>query len=303
MSEEIKYIKKVKISKLWGHLDIEWDLHSDVNILAGVNGSGKSTILECIMMTIWDSSHKIIRAVDHETNILFNNGLNLYFRSEEKVIIRIPNEKTIREEVLEKLTVDSITASDGVLIPLEIANKLSNNIKTILDLSIETLQKEYLDYQVDIGRKQDEIIEKNHNKSFDYSLEFAKLRSPKQRFLEILDELFHETDKRVDRNENQISFIRFNNVKIKTNQLSAGEKHLLILLLSALTQDREHSICFLDEPELSLNIEWQKKLIGFIRELNPNVQLIIATHSPAMIMDGWMDKVFNVEDLIVKQPK
>jgi energy-coupling factor transporter ATP-binding protein EcfA2 len=59
----------------------------------------------------------------------------------------------------------------------------------------------------------------------------------------------------------------------------------------------------MDEPEVSLHIEWQKKLIGFLRELNPNVQLIIATHSPAMIMNGWMDKVFNVEDITVKQPK
>lgn len=38
-----------------------------------------------------------------------------------------------------------------------------------------------------------------------------------------------------------------------------------------------------------------------MRELNPNVQIIIATHSPALSMNGWLDKVFNIEDLIVKE--
>lgn len=40
-----------------------------------------------------------------------------------------------------------------------------------------------------------------------------------------------------------------------------------------------------------------KKIIEFARKLNPNSQLIIATHSPAVIMEGWIDKVVNVEDL------
>jgi predicted ATP-binding protein involved in virulence len=31
---------------------------------------------------------------------------------------------------------------------------------------------------------------------------------------------------------------------------------------------------------------------------NPNVQIILATHSPAVIMEGWLDKVFEVSDLV-----
>jgi predicted ATPase len=37
-----------------------------------------------------------------------------------------------------------------------------------------------------------------------------------------------------------------------------------------------------------------------MRELNPNAQIIIATHSPALIMDGWMDAVIDVDDIVVK---
>ena len=40
-------------------------------------------------------------------------------------------------------------------------------------------------------------------------------------------------------------------------------------------------------------------LIALIRELNPNVQIVLTTHSPAMIMDGWMDAVTEVSDITI----
>ena len=49
----------------------------------------------------------------------------------------------------------------------------------------------------------------------------------------------------------------------------------------------------MDEPEASLHIEWQQKLIAMIRELNPNVQIILTTHSPAVIMEGDVYKRQN----------
>ena len=56
----------------------------------------------------------------------------------------------------------------------------------------------------------------------------------------------------------------------------------------------------MDEPEISLHVEWQEKLIRLIRELNPNVQIILTTHSPAVIMNGWMDAVTEVSDITEK---
>ena len=43
--------------------------------------------------------------------------------------------------------------------------------------------------------------------------------------------------------------------------------------------------------------EWQQRLIGMICELNPNVQLIMTTHAPSIIMDKWGDYVTNVSDI------
>jgi len=48
---------------------------------------------------------------------------------------------------------------------------------------------------------------------------------------------------------------------------------------------------------VSLHIEWQKRLIDLILELNANVQIILTTHSPAVVMNGWVDQVTEVSDI------
>jgi len=68
--------------------------------------------------------------------------------------------------------------------------------------------------------------------------------------------------------------------------LSSGEKQLVIILLTALIQEDKHFVLFMDEPENSLHTDWQEKLIENIRSLNNNAQIIIATHSPSIVLDG-----------------
>ena len=82
-------------------------------------------------------------------------------------------------------------------------------------------------------------------------------------------------------------------------QLSSGEKQMLAILLTVLIEDQQPYVLFMDEPEVSLHVDWQQKLIDMILQLNPNVQIILTTHSPAVIMNGWMDKVTEVTDITV----
>ena len=67
-----------------------------------------------------------------------------------------------------------------------------------------------------------------------------------------------------------------------------------------LVEDSQNYVLFMDEPEVSLHIDWQQQLIELILELNPNIQIILTTHSPAVIMNGWMDKVTEVSDITVE---
>lgn len=73
---------------------------------------------------------------------------------------------------------------------------------------------------------------------------------------------------------------------------------MLVILLTVLTQDQKPYILLMDEPEVSLHIEWQQRLVDLIRQLNPYAQIILTTHSPALIMDGWLDAVTDVADIL-----
>ena len=114
----------------------------------------------------------------------------------------------------------------------------------------------------------------------------------------MIDELFDETGKKIVRTENEIRFSQIGEILVPY-QLSSGEKHMLAILLTVLVEDQQPYILFMDEPEVSLHIEWQKKLIDLIVELNPNVQVILTTHSPAVIMNGWVDSVTEVSDITI----
>jgi predicted ATP-dependent endonuclease of OLD family len=68
---------------------------------------------------------------------------------------------------------------------------------------------------------------------------------------------------------------------INLSQLSSGEKNLLKMLIELFLV--EDSALLIDEPELSLHIDWQRELVRTMRTLNPDAQIILATHSPDIV--------------------
>ena len=98
------------------------------------------------------------------------------------------------------------------------------------------------------------------------------------------------------RTENEIRFSQIGETLVPY-QLSSGEKQMLAILLTVLVEDNQPYVLFMDEPEVSLHVEWQERLIELILSLNPNVQIILTTHSPALVMNGWMDRVTEVSDI------
>lgn len=64
-------------------------------------------------------------------------------------------------------------------------------------------------------------------------------------------------------------------------RLSSGEKQLLRMLVAGV--DAERMVMIIDEPELSLHIDWQRDLLGAIESLAEETQVIVATHSPEIM--------------------
>ena len=75
--------------------------------------------------------------------------------------------------------------------------------------------------------------------------------------------------------------------------LSSGEKQILILLTQALLRVDEPVVYIADEPELSLHVTWQEKLLESLVKLGGEIQVIVATHSPD-IVGKFMDNVIDL---------
>jgi len=74
--------------------------------------------------------------------------------------------------------------------------------------------------------------------------------------------------------------------------LSSGEKQAMLIFIDALLADESSLI--IDEPEISLHIDWQRRLVSDMRLLNPSAQIILATHSPEIMADIPDDKIFSL---------
>ncbi len=84
--------------------------------------------------------------------------------------------------------------------------------------------------------------------------------------------------------------------KLGPEDLSSGERHLLLIFCNTVAALSHPSIFIVDEPEISLNIKWQRSLISSLCECigNKPIQYILATHS-LEIISQYKDRVWRLE--------
>ena len=276
MQKFAEYIRRIEIDALWsGKKHIVWELDPRVNILSGINGVGKSTII-----------NKVVRGLAQGGEFASHTlkGVRLEV---------VPGDaRWIRYDMIRSLDSPIVSAGDGMPALKDLFQGQASPLTSMLDFQLYSLQRKYLDYQVNIGNR---IIAQLQQGNAGAA---RQLSLKKKRFQDIVDELFEETGKRIVRTENEIRFTQIGEM-LTPYQLSSGEKQMLAILLTVLVEDDLPYVLFMDEPEVSLHIEWQKHLIDLILELNANVQIILTTHSPALIMDGWADHVTEVSEITV----
>jgi ABC-type cobalamin/Fe3+-siderophores transport system ATPase subunit len=71
---------------------------------------------------------------------------------------------------------------------------------------------------------------------------------------------------------------------LREAQLSSGEYQLLFMMVTALVSSRSGTVIAIDEPELSLHVQWQRSLVKSLAECAAGAAplLILATHSPTI---------------------
>nr|WP_254446383.1 AAA family ATPase [Pantoea sp. CCBC3-3-1] len=135
----------------------------------------------------------------------------------------------------------------------------------------------------------------NAMRTHDFVEEYYKLKNtnettykPLSNFVEVLNSIFNGRKTFYISASNELVVESYNKREVTLEDLSSGEKQILIILGEALLQDEKDCIYIADEPELSLHVTWQENLVAAVTSINKNTQIIFATHSPDVV--GFLDE-------------
>ena len=294
------HIKTILIRRLFGDKDILWQLRDDVSIVSGRNGSGKSTILRLSYQLLRDGeildSH--LQSLSEGVTIIFSNGWRVDWNktNEPKTVVKDDGGLPVSFETLrEKLWLNYVNSFE--LVAKEVVNlrKDGDNGTTTLDLLIrEEINKRNAIFT---GALEKLFEEMSHNQTWqqvaDRNPDIANFMD----FYKRLSTFINSYSVLID---NRIRFRKDKDRAFDYTGLSSGEKQVLLLLLMVSNTQQESSVFFMDEPDLALHIRWKQMLIKEMRAINPNMQIIMSTHSPSVI-EGWYDNVKEVNQLIVEE--
>jgi hypothetical protein len=115
-----------------------------------------------------------------------------------------------------------------------------------------------------------------------------KIRSPIQNYLEAINSFLHDANKDVQFNESGDLCVRIKKKSLgPLTSLSSGECQLVVILthLAFNPAAASANVFIVDEPELSLHVKWQEAFVPAIQKANPELQVILATHSPSIVLD------------------
>ncbi len=269
-------IEHISINRFWERYSIDWTPNPDVNILIGINGSGKSTLLKIVHTAL--SGINMISNVDALLPVGYTvkikgNGIDIVTPTSggESICViscRHGFVNTFDEIIVEKKALE------------QAQSPLTASLYTAL---FDTRKASLNSYRLKATEDKDTAV---------------LIHDRLQQWTSIVNTFFAATHKTIEIKGNDIFFKQYDEQRINLEQLSSGEKQMLLILTNVLLQDKEPYILLMDEPEISLDIDWQDKLISTIRALNPNCQLFIATHAPSIFGDGWNNKLFFMEDLL-----
>lgn len=122
-----------------------------------------------------------------------------------------------------------------------------------------------------------------------YDKEAEALNEPIKRYLELVNAFLHDSGKelRFDARGELAFFSPGVDRPQPIWSMSSGESQIFVILTHlAFNRDaRNANVFIIDEPELSLHVTWQELFVDSVLKANPDIQYIMATHSPSIILE------------------
>ncbi|MFM5707377.1 AAA family ATPase [Aeromonas veronii] len=327
-------ISRIRINSLFNYKDIDWNINKRVNVLFGANGTGKSTILRLINCVINDSDclydkRKAKNITLHVAGEVFHHNLSgtlLDSRSSRMLIDTLKNELSSAEDdkikksildtleligvaqnakkdpnlsnLISKFRVEYLSTFDMTIMSKQEYDSVSDDVYTQLDFEIKKEISILTGKMLSLGHKSAEEIKdsKMFNRKVVSDVFQSNFKDVKV-FTETVNSFFKDSGKELHIDPDGDFIIKQHDEVIGLNTLSSGEKQLLLILTRVINCVGKDTILLLDEPEISLHLKWQENLIDAMTKIHDRCQIIIATHSPAILMQGWMDCIVDMKNI------
>lgn len=356
------HIKSFEVTGLFGREGIiRAQLHSDINILTGRNGSGKTSVLKLLWYTLSGNILMALREVKFQSLYLetSEHALRIHRRSSQTCRIEwfdgevwtvLEDEEDANGDVvanaedvpsfhlsntgssiflptfrrieggfgigtdgpamrLARATVEieesllaiskKLTKGDHAFIcsisTVDIVGLLLRHISTLSDFYNEIQQNvtqsviaRIKGYRAKDGREDqlhtaNELIDQVMSMVTSMEVQREEIMAPVEAVRELVKKLFRHSGIKMN---DRLSFGDAAGA-INSNALSAGEKQMLSFI--CYNAFYENAVIFIDEPELSLHVDWQRQLFAILQRQQSTNQFIIATHSP-FIYSKYEDK-------------
>jgi predicted ATP-dependent endonuclease of OLD family len=139
----------------------------------------------------------------------------------------------------------------------------------------------------------------NYHNLLEHTAKSEDIKTTLNTLEKLLNDFFEESKKVKVFDNGSIEFrYKESNRLVDIKYLSRGEKKLLLMfLIVSVTPDKD-AVLLYNKPEQDLHFDWQKNLFDAILKLNPNAKLLVTTHSPALIVNAWLDTVIEMSDLL-----
>jgi len=199
--------------------------------------------------------------------------------------IQVRNQRKIVSQTLQDLDIED-PAVDKFFDDVEQTLKLTEGRDTRSLLSDDSGRKllgELLRVQPLLGQinRIVSIVEKHNEK-------IKRAQAEIDKFLDALNRFLTDGNKKLEFQANGRMRVRYNEIPLKgMGGLSSGERQLLVILTHLYFNSlaRKANVLIIDEPELSLHVKWQEMFVGAMEAASPNIQFILATHSPSIILE------------------
>ena len=272
------YIEKFKINKFRVLEDIEIrfqppggatadpETGNVVNVIAGVNGCGKTSLLEAIFR----ASNLIHGLPDFNADELILDREKTIFNldhgieSDTTKTIFLPAKQSMAYQPVLKFPISSFIRLDSDAV-------LGN---------AEFYIKEYI-----VAREREIYVSDPEIRS----AESVRLFNHHFDDVGLLTRLCN-----LDKNQfNRPVFKSANGGLVTIDKLSDGEKQLYGRVITLMMLGLENSIILIDEPEIALHPAWQQKIMQIYNRIGKNNQFIVATHSPQVIVSvRYKNRIF-----------